>query len=167
MSSALPESEKVLAEVKRWFFANYLQGFIEVVERGGDASFITDYWGAPLWVSIDDNPVVLARTAEEVVAVISPIHARLKAAGYGTTAVPDWQITPVNARSAAIRVIWSRCRRDHSEIERCAVNFTVMKRDDGWRVLAIQQISDVTADTLDAIWSTDTGVGAPGAESMP
>lgn len=165
MSSAFSKSEheRVLAEVKRWFFGDYLQRFIAVVEQGADASFITDYWGAPLWVSIDDNPVVLARTADEVTDVMEPIHARLRTAGYGTTVVPDWQVTPLNARSATIRVIWSRCRKDLSEIERCAVTFTVMKRDDGWRTFAIQQTSDVTADTLDAIWPIETGVGAPEA----
>lgn len=160
------QHERVLAEVKRWFFGEYLQRFITVVEQGGDASFITDYWGAPLWVSIDDNPVVLARTAEEISAVIGPIHDRMHAAGYGTTLVPDWQITPLNARSATVRVIWSRRRRDLSEIERCAVTFTVMKRDDGWRSIAIQQTSDVIADTLDAIWSTESGAGAPETEAV-
>ena len=167
MSSAFSTSERkrVLAEVKDWFFDQYLQRFIAVVGRGGSASFITDYWGAPLWVSIDDDPIVLARTAEEIIEVIEPIHARMRAAGYGTTLVPNWEITPLNARSATVRVIWLRGRKDLSETERCAVNFTVMKRDDGWRSIAVQQTSDVTDNTLDAIWSADTGIGAPEGEA--
>lgn len=156
------EHERVLAEVKNWFFGDYLRRFITVVgESSSEGSFITDYWGAPLWVSIDDNPIVLARDAEEIAKVIGPIHDRMHAEGYGTTLVPDWEITPLNARSATVRVIWSRRRKDLSEIERCAVTFTVMKRADGWRSIAIQQTSEVTADTLDEIWSTDMGSGAP------
>lgn len=146
------EEKNTLGEVWQWFFADYLPRWTAAGERGEDSSFITEYWGAPLWVSIDDKPVVLAETEVEVAGILAPIHARLKVAGYSHTAVPDRQITVFNKNSAQIRVIWSRRQADESEIERCVVNFSLMRREDGWRILHIQQ-KNTDAAALSEVWS--------------
>lgn len=145
--------QETLAEVQKWFFDDYIPRWVKAGERGEDSSFITEYWGAPLWVSIDDIPPVLAKTEAEVTNILRPIHARLKVAGYHHTAVPDRKITVFNSNSAEIKVIWSRRRADDSEIERHVVNFLMMRRDDGWRILSIQQKA-TTSPTVDAVWPT-------------
>ncbi|MEX3968355.1 hypothetical protein AB4Y42_40360 [Paraburkholderia sp. EG286B] len=147
------EENQVLAEVWRWFFDSYLPRWVTAGERGEDASFITDYWGAPLWVSIDDIPPVIATTKAEVVEILRPIHTRLRSAGYSHTAVPDRRAIAFNSNSAQISVIWSRRRSDESEIERCAVNFNLMRLEEGWRIVHIQQ-KTTTAPDLTAMWLT-------------
>ncbi|MDN7638795.1 DUF6841 family protein [Burkholderia cepacia] len=146
------DEQRVLAEVWHWFFDDYLPRWAAAGERGEDSSFVTEYWGAPLWVSIDDTPVILAATEAEVAEILRPIHGRLKAAGYSHTSVPDRRVTVFNSNSAQISAIWSRRRPDESEIERCAVNFSLMRRKDGWRVLHIQQKTTDASDLAD-VWT--------------
>lgn len=146
------EEKHTLEEVWNWFFEDYLPRWTAAGEQGEDSSFITDYWGAPLWVSIDDSPVVLAATEAQVPGILSPIHVRLKAAGYNHTSVIDRQVTIFNKNSAQVRAIWSRRRADGSEIERCAVSFNLMRREDGWRILHIQQKA-TDASKLTEVWS--------------
>ncbi|WP_175831307.1 hypothetical protein [Burkholderia cepacia] len=146
------DEQGVLAEVWHWFFDDYLPRWVVAGERGEDSSFVTEYWGAPLWVSIDDMPVILGATEAEVAEILRPIHGRLKAAGYSHTFVQDRRLTVFNSNSAQISVIWSRRRADESEIERCATNFSLMRRKDGWRVLHIQQKA-TDASNLADVWA--------------
>jgi hypothetical protein len=144
--------DTVRDEVTHWFFDDYLPTWVGVgsgaIARGPE--FILDYWGVPLHVStptyrqwlLDDNAVI---------GQLERWHKPLRAQGYAYTAVPDRKVTIYHDAGAAIEVIWSRCRSDHSEIERIAVHFEVARESAGWRVVGIQMVP-TTADTVVAAW---------------
>ncbi|MEV7661940.1 hypothetical protein [Paenarthrobacter sp. NPDC089316] len=138
-------------EITQWFFEDYLPRWVTVAEVRDDPSFILDYWGAPLWVGTEAGPVELAATGEEVIEWLKVTFARLQAAGYTHTAVPDRRVVVFNPHSAAVDVIWSRRRADESEIERLAVHFVIARRDDGLRVVSIEA-TNTDATTLDKVW---------------
>jgi pimeloyl-ACP methyl ester carboxylesterase len=83
-------------------------------------------------------------------------HIRLRAQGYSYTVVLDRKVTIYHDAGAAIEVIWSRCRSDHSEIERLAVHFEIARESEGWRVVGIQRVP-TTADSLGAAWLAGAG----------
>jgi hypothetical protein len=152
------ELNDTYTEITDWFFEYYLPRWIAAVETTSDASFITDYWAAPLWIGDDSGPVTLASTAEDVTAWFKTTFDRLKAAGYTHTAVSDRRVVVFNKNSAGIDVIWSRRRADESEIERLAVHFVVARRSDGLRIVTIETTS-TDSDTLDKIWPIRLGEG--------
>jgi hypothetical protein len=144
--------DTVRDEVTHWFFDDYLPTWVGVgsgaISRGQE--FILDYWGVPLHVSTPtsrewflDKDAVSGRHERT--------HSRLRAQGYADTAVLDRKITIYYDAGAAIEVIWSRRRADHSEIERLAVHFEIARESAGWRVVGIQSVP-TTADSLAAAW---------------
>lgn len=144
-------------EVTHWFFDDYLPTYIGVgsgaISRGPE--FILDYWDVPLHVSTPtsrewllDKDVVRGR--------LERTHNRLRAQGYSYTAVPDQKVTIYHDAGAAIEVIWSRRRADHSEIERLAVHFEIARESAGWRVVGLQSVMTM-ADSLAAAWQAPAG----------
>jgi glyoxylase-like metal-dependent hydrolase (beta-lactamase superfamily II) len=139
-------------EVTKWFFSDYLATWIGVgagtIARGPE--FILDYWSAPLNWS-DDQGSKWIMDGQAVVAQLDALQTRLRAEGYGDTAVPDFRVNAYHNNGAAVEVIWSRRRTDGSEIERVAAHFEVARGAEGWRIISIQA-KPTTSDSLKAIW---------------
>jgi hypothetical protein len=150
--SASSEPQTVLAEVRHWFFEDYLPTWIGVgsgsIADGSD--FILGYWGVPLHDGTPDASRWMM-DGDAVVGLLDESHPRLRKQGYVNTVVPDRRITVYHRNGAAIEVIWSRCRGDGSEIERLAVHFEVARRPEGWRVVGIQR-TPTAADSLADVW---------------
>lgn len=153
-----PVTSSALEEVRAWFFDDYLPTWVTAGASGASATFIGQYWTAPLWVSNGQQAGVLP-TEAEVVGFLDGMQTRLRENGYTHTVVPDRRVTVFNEVGASVEVIWSRRREDESEVERLAVNFSCMKLTDGWRVVAIQ--GNPTAElTLAGSWQTLLGEAA-------
>jgi hypothetical protein len=139
-------------ELTHWFFDDYLPLWMGVasgaIARGPE--FILDYWGVPLHHCTPKGSEWLLDGAG-VVGLLARNHSRLRAQGYSYTAVPDRKVTIYHRAGAAIEVIWSRRRADHTEIERLAVHFEVARGSAGWRVVGIQT-APTRADSLNAAW---------------
>ncbi|MDT9700268.1 hypothetical protein [Streptomyces sp. P17] len=133
-----PKAKSAFDEVRAWFFEDYLQRWVKAGAAGTSPTFITEYWGVPLWVGVEGHTPAVLLSAEAVIEFLDGMQTRLRASGYSHTVVPDRRLTLFHDRGAAIEVIWSRRRADESEIERLAVNFNCVKGEDGWRVIAIQ-----------------------------
>jgi glyoxylase-like metal-dependent hydrolase (beta-lactamase superfamily II) len=149
---ALLPGQTIEEEVAHWFFDDYLSTWIGVgagtIERGPE--FILDYWSAPLnWSDDQGSQWFLDR--QSVVAQLDALQTRLRAEGYGDTAVPDYRVTAYHDNGAAIEVIWSRRRTDGSEIERLAAHFEVARGPKGWRIIGIQA-KPTTSDSLKTAW---------------
>jgi pimeloyl-ACP methyl ester carboxylesterase len=147
-----PSNDTVRDEVTHWFFDDYLPTYIGVasgaIPRGPE--FILDYWGVPLHASTPTaREWFLDKDA--VSGYIENTHIRLRAQGYAYTAVLDRKVTIYHDAGAAIEVIWSRCRSDHSEIERLAVHFEIARTSAGWRVVGLQAMP-TAVDSLAAAW---------------
>jgi hypothetical protein len=144
--------DTVRDEVTHWFFDDYVPTWAGVgsgaIARGPE--FILDYWCVPLHVSTPTGQQWLLDD-DAVIGRLEHNHNRLRAHGYAYTAVLDRKVTIYHDAGAAIEVIWSRCRSDHSEIERLAAHFEVARESAGWRVVGIQSVP-TTADTLVAAW---------------
>lgn len=152
------ELDETYAEITNWFFDNYLPRWITALETANDASFITGYWAAPLWVGDESGPVTLASSADDVTTWFKATFDRLKAAGYTHTEVVDRRVSVFNKHGGAIDVIWSRCRADESEIERLAVHFVIARRSEGLRIVAIEA-TFTDSDALDDVWPIRRGEG--------
>lgn len=150
------ELELAYAEFDDWFSNQYKPAFIQGVGDGGDPSFISEYWGSPLWVGNDLGPITLAGTDLDVVRAFSAMTARLHAAGYADSVVLDRRTVVFNRDGAAIDSLWSRRRGDGSEIERVAVHFVVARRAEGIRVVAFETHA-TDAETLDEAWPVRNG----------
>lgn len=146
-------------EVTHWFFDDYLPTYIGVgsgaISRGPE--FILDYWDVPLHASTPTSREWLL-DKDAVSGQLERTHIRLRAQGYAYTAVLDRKVTIYHDAGAAIEVIWSRCRSDHSEIERLAVHFEIARESAGWRVVGYQSVP-TTADSLAAAWQAPAPVG--------
>ena len=146
-------TSSVRDEVIHWFFEDYLPTWVGVatgaIARGPE--FILDYWSAPLHWGFDPESQWLL-DGPAVVGILRQMQTRLEEQGYAYTAVPDQRVTVYNRDGAAVEVIWSRCRADHSEIERLAVHFELGRGHDGWRIIGIQAVS-TASETLDGAWS--------------
>ncbi|MEV7605775.1 alpha/beta hydrolase [Paenarthrobacter sp. NPDC089322] len=158
------DTEHGFEDVTSWFFEDYLSRWVTAGAEGLPPEFITGYWAAPLWVNSAEVGSVLLPTAEAVVEMLSGMQSRLRADGYSHTVVPDRRITVFHDRGATIEVIWSRRRADESEIERLAVSFDVIKREDGWRAVTIQS-KNTDANRLDDVWPVHRGSGPQGFSS--
>ena len=139
-------------EVTHWFFDDYLPTWIGVsngaISRGSE--FILDYWDVPLHVSTPTSREWLL-DQDAVSGWHERTHSRLRVQGYADTAVLDRKVTIYHDAGAAIEVIWSRRRADHSEIERLAAHFEIARESAGWRVVGLQTVP-TTADSLAAAW---------------
>jgi glyoxylase-like metal-dependent hydrolase (beta-lactamase superfamily II) len=152
LSDNATDSHSVRDEVTQWFFDDYLTTFIAVgagtIER--EREYILDYWGAPLYWS-DEQGSQWFPDAPAVVAQLDALQSRLRAEGYGDTAVPDRKVTVYHYNGAAIEVIWSRLRTDGTEIERVAAHFEVSRGPAGWRILGVQA-TPTDSDSLNTVW---------------
>lgn len=128
----------VLDEVRAWFFEDYLKRWVTAGAAGSSPTFISEYWGFPLWVGVAGQAPAVLLSAESVIEFLDAMQTRLRASGYTHTVVPDRRVTLFHDRGASIEVIWSRRRADESEIERLSVNFNCVKGENGWRAIAIQ-----------------------------
>lgn len=151
--SHLSSDAKVTAEVADWFFGDYLPTW-EGVGNGsieGGPEFILDYWGTPLFDYYPEGGD-WALDSDGVVALLATTHTRLQAHHYAYTAVLDRTVRSYHRNGAAIEVIWSRRRADHTEIERLAVHFEVLRTSQGWRVAGIQR-RGTAANSLIQAWA--------------
>lgn len=148
--------KQVEEELQKWFFETYIPHWVSVgsgaVDQGSD--FILEYWGTPMYAC--DPPIInqWLLTDAEVIKFLEYNHKPLKESDYHHTNVPDRRITVFNEDSASIEVIWSRCRKDDSEIERLACNFLVGKIDGKWKALGITA-RDTTKSTMDEAWAEE------------
>jgi glyoxylase-like metal-dependent hydrolase (beta-lactamase superfamily II) len=149
---ALLTERTVRDEVTHWFFDDYLTTWIGVgagtVARGPE--FILDYWSAPLHWSDNQGSRWFLDTPS-VVGLLDALQTRLRAEGYGDTAVPDFRVSAYHDNGAAIEVIWSRLRADGTEIERLAAHFELARGPEGWRIISIQA-KPTSSDSLNAVW---------------
>jgi len=149
-----------LVDVTNWFFEDYLGRWVSAGASGASPAFITEYWSAPLWVSMPGLVPGVLPTPEAVIDFLDAMQSRLRAAGYHHTNIPDRRITVLNDCAATIEVIWSRRRADESEIERLAVHFAAVRGEAGWRAVAIfAQPTDV--GLLDEVWPISRGSAEP------
>jgi hypothetical protein len=144
--------DMVRVEVRHWFFDEFVPTWVRVgssaIARGPE--FILDYWDAPLHISTPTSQEWL-RDNDAVIGWLEGTHSRLRAQGYSYTAVLDRRVTLYHDAGAAIEVLWSRCRSDHSEIERLAVHFEIAREPAGWRVVGMQWVP-TAEDALIAAW---------------
>ncbi|GAA1908383.1 hypothetical protein [Streptantibioticus ferralitis] len=145
-------------EITNWFFEDYLQPWMTAVETSSDPSFIADFWGAPLWIGLEDGPAAVFNSPEEITGWFKDSFDRLQSADYTHTAVLDRRVMIFHRHGGAIDVIWSRRRGDDSEIERLAVHFIIARRTDGLRIVSIEG-TNTDADTLDEVWPIHRGDG--------
>ncbi|GAA0591740.1 hypothetical protein HPO96_05195 [Kribbella sandramycini] len=152
----VPEDLQAAAEeIEQWFNEDYLPTWVAAVANNADPSFITQYWGTPLWLSDSSGPMRLIAQEAELIGWMQASINRLHAAGYADTAVIDRRAFTFNQNSGAIDAIWSRRRADGSEIERLAVHFTIGRRTDGLRVIAVLAYTTNT-NRLNDIWPVQT-----------
>jgi hypothetical protein len=148
--------DEAYTEFDGWFTDQYMPAFISAVGGASDPTFISGYWGSPLWVGNDLGPITLAATDEDVVRAFTAMTSRLHAAGYADSVVLDRRTVVFNKDGAAIDSLWSRRRGDGSEIERVAVHFVVARRTDGIRVVTFETHA-TDAEKLDEVWAVVTG----------
>lgn len=146
------ETEAVRTEVAAWFFDDYLPMWVGVANGVIDSGtgFILDYWGVPIYDYHPDGGG-WALDGDAVTGMLDITHARLKAHGYAHTEVVDHEVRAYHRNGAAVEVIWSRQRADHTEIERLAVHFEVVRTSRGWRIAGIQR-RPTHADALSSAW---------------
>jgi hypothetical protein len=148
--------DNALAEFSDWFNNDYRPAFIAGVKEASDPTFISKYWGSPLWVGNDLGPITVAETDSDVVRAFTAMTARLHAAGYADSVVLDRRVVVYNEDGAGIDSLWSRSRSDGSEIERVAVHFVVARGPDGIRVVAFQTHA-TDAERLEEVWPVVNG----------
>lgn len=143
-------------EVARWFLDDYLPTFVGVgtgtIARGPE--YILDYWAVPLHWG-DDQGSRWMTDAPTVTELMRQMQNRLRGDDYGYTAVPDHRVTVYHDNGAAIEVIWSRRRKNGTEIERLVAHFEVARGPAGWRVIGIQAVP-TTSDSLTTAWPERT-----------
>ena len=143
--------DEAFGQFDNWFTHEYMPAFIDAVGGGSDPSFISNYWGSPLWVGNDFGPVTLAETDDDVVRAFTAMTSRLHAAGYADSVVLDRRTVIFNNDGAAVDSLWSRRRADGSEIERTAVHFALARRADGIRIVTFETHA-TKASSLEEVW---------------
>jgi len=104
-------------------------------------------------------------TDDGVLELLGANQKPLQAANYTHTTVLDSLITAFNNDAGAVEAIWSRRRKDESEIERRAVHFEVRRTDLGWRIIALaSHLTD--QDRLTKVWRTGTADEYEGNEEQ-
>ncbi len=144
------------AEVTKWFFEDYLPRWVAVAAGTSDEGpeFIHHYWGTPLHVTGLEQSFWCLDDAS-VRSFLEMNHAPLRESGYSHTVVPDRRVLVYNTVGAAVEVIWSRRRADESEIQRWAVQFSVAKSNQGWRVVGIHSAA-TDKDRLADAWPAES-----------
>ena len=135
------DAAEVKSELDSWFFDTYLGHWVDVAsgERKEGPEFILQYWGTPMYVTVDDPDMAVWLTSDqEVIDFLVLQHELLREAGYTHTEVPDRRIRVYNRNGGAIEVIWSRRAADETEIQRYAVRFDVARMGDSWKVVGTQ-----------------------------
>ena len=157
MSSTINRAA-VEEEVRHWFFDVYFNHWVDVAagRRDEGYEFILQYWGAPMFASVDE-PAIAAwmMEGEQIVRFLAMQHELLKAGGYDHTEVPEQRIFVYNKTGAAIEVIWSRQAKDDTELQRFVVHFECVKFGDTWKVCGMQvRQSDRAKDegSIDKAW---------------
>jgi len=98
------------------------------------------------WLMADDG----------VLELLSANQKPLQLASYTHTNVIDSLITVFNKDAGSVDVIWSRRRKDESEIERRAVHFELRRNQYGWRIIALaSQFTD--QEQLTNVWRSGSG----------
>jgi hypothetical protein len=159
---ALIPEDPVVSEIRTWFFGQYVAKWVSIgASKDGDPRAIFQYWGVPMYAS-SPNMNRWLMTDDDVLSLLSANQKPLQAANYTHTEVLDSAITAFNNKSGSVDAIWSRRRRDESEIERRAVHFEVRRTELGWRVIALaSQLTD--RDRLAEVWRTGSA-DAPGSD---
>lgn len=121
--------------IRQWF-DEYLDALAACAAGERDTASLLAYFGVPLLLTSDDG--VLALTDDEqVVEVMQRQADGLREAGYHHSEVLDFEATVLNAASALCRGVFSRRRRDGSEIGRLAATYVVTEGPAGRRISAL------------------------------
>ena len=133
-----------------WFFKDYVPNWAAMGRREQPEKNILGYWGVPMYKSYAGTNECLL-TADTVVGFLASMHGPLKNGGYDHTTIVDPRVTVYTSVAGGVDVIWSRCRKDETEIERIAAHFEVRLGKEGWRVVSATG-TPTTAKTIDASW---------------
>ncbi|BFM18157.1 hypothetical protein R50073_43400 [Maricurvus nonylphenolicus] len=147
-------------EVHDWFFVEYFDRWVAkgAGESNDEATFISNYWNSPMFVSAPPAMSSWLTSDEHVFLFFQAQQELLQALGYTHTDIPDQRIRVFTEAGAEIDVIWSRCAGDQ-ELERLVVNFQVMKLENRWKVVGIHS-KYTDADNLEDAW-TNPGANGP------
>ena len=80
-----PHAKSAFDEVGAWFFEDYLPRWVKAGAAGSSPTFITDYWGVPLWVGVEGRAPTALLSAEAVIEFLDTMQTRLRASGYTHT----------------------------------------------------------------------------------
>ena len=133
-----------------WFFKDYVPNWAAMGRREQPEKNILGYWDVPLYKSYSGTNECLL-TADTVVGFLASMHGPLKNGGYDHTTIVDPRVTIYSSIAGGVDVIWSRCRKDETEIERIAAHFEVRLGKEGWRVISATG-TPTSAKTIDASW---------------
>ncbi|TPN82868.1 DUF6841 family protein [Aquimarina algicola] len=151
--------ESTRKEISEWFFKTYFNHWVEVGsgKRKEGPEFILQYWGTPLYATVDNPPIAeWMMTGEEIVGFLELQHKLLKEGGYSHTHVPDKKIIVYNDNGGAIEVIWSRRAADQTELQRYVAHFEIIKIDGVWKVVGIQSRNtsiEKDEDSINKAWT--------------
>lgn len=143
-------------EFDSWLTAEYEPAFTAAVGGADVSEFIRRFWGTPVWVGNDRGLATLVRTDEEMARTFAVTVSRLKAANHDESVILDKRIVVFNEDGAGVDSLWSRRRRDGSEIERTAVHFTLARRPAGIRIVTFET-HGTDATNLQAAWPIIAG----------
>ena len=131
----------VIREINEWFFEHYLPKWQSIGNsESQNPKEILDYWNVPMHSASMYRNMHMnewLKTEEAVLGHLAAVHKPLQSSGYTHTNVVDSHTVSYHNNAASVDVIWSRCRRDNTEIERVAVHFEINRTDSGWRVISL------------------------------
>jgi hypothetical protein len=145
------ENVSLVSEIDQWFFGHYLPTWESIgssVSR--NPKEILDYWNVPMHAASMEMSRWLL-TENDVLGLLSAIHKPLQSSGYAHTIVVDRRTVVYNHDAASVDDIWSRCRRDNTEIERLAVHFLINRTDNNWRVIGLAS-TPTAKSSLKDVW---------------
>ncbi|SDI76669.1 hypothetical protein SAMN05444157_0054 [Frankineae bacterium MT45] len=121
-------------DARRWF-KEYLDVFESVGRGEHGPEALLDHYGVPLLITVKGTFMALT-SADEVVGVMRRQAEELQAAGYGSTAVLNEEISVLNAASALYEGTFSRRRTDNSEINVITATYLLTDSAVGRRIAA-------------------------------
>jgi hypothetical protein len=123
------------------FFVGYNQTFAAISRREiDDARAMLAYYGMPV-VLTGDESVTVIEEPDALAAMIAATAEELASRDYDRSDRVGFAARVLNDRTAEVDIDFVRVDRHGAEMGRLRTHFTVVRRDEGWRIAVLAAVT--------------------------
>jgi hypothetical protein len=117
------------------FFDRYNEAWAIKDDGTIDGNRIASLYSAPTMTMRGDGSIHCLQPREELAPFFQGVADTYQRAGVGSSTLHDFEVVPIDERSALATMTWKQLRADGSLLKQWRQSYNVVRHEEGWQIL--------------------------------